>query len=732
MALGFPNNLALNHEGRMLLLRSSVGWELDIVDEDGAPVLIPSGPVGTLVRPDVDWLLAEHRAGRLVDANEPYARLGGIRSEFLGLDRDACIARDPKSKWRHDWATAAIAAGIKRSAQGAAKFLGAEPPAAAGPRPSQRSLLRWIAMLREDPHRRIGTLVSTAGREAGQSQLPPRMDLIVHQLAAGYWTPEGDPHKLDVAARVVAEWDRLAADGATDIGDAPPSEECVRERINSLQNRTTYAGRHGEFAGKRYYQAKGEPVGAEHVLERVTLDGVVFKHVCLFSDDWDLPAAKMKGVFAMDWASSFVFPGAIFAGPFRPEVTVQALLGVMTPPKLTEEQIAEDPTRAECYGVLSILHPDNEKALLPPSMIPNLVNLFSAVELPKVYHSDAKAKHERFHRFLHECVSRLKGRVLGPCKGRDPRYDPLISADITRAQYAAIIEGARIAWNERAKESLGWRSPQQVLIEGLIARSARRLPQAEIERHLSRTVTVVATTNGVEFDGIRYRFNERGLEGTLDANVRRQRFSDRLEDTGRCGLTARVWDNDLDYIDLYDPGRREYQRLYSTEPDYTASLTRYEHKEWGRMMTAAKGGSASKTNRLRKRGEFLATVRAELPKRAFRARASGVAVLAQNDVRLASGKLGRSKGYGSLLTPQVPVIPIEPSGSGRADTPKAPLQAGRRGAHADPVVSNAHAGADPTYHVADRGAGLEQGDDEGRPTSIWDDARPDDDEDHEG
>jgi len=722
VSFGLPAGMRLLHEGRPLKLLGTRGWTVDLVDQAGEPVLLTLGPAGISVPPDIDWLLAEHRAGRLIDADDPYAMLGGARGQFLGLDRAACKARDPKSLWKHEWATAAINAGIAHSERGAKEFLAREPAPAAGTRPKWRALLRWIATLIEDPHRRIGNLVTTAGRQKGESQLTERMDLIVHRMAALYWSKDGDPFKTDAAARVVGAWDELAAAGSTDIGKSAPSLECVRRRINSLENRVSYADRHGDFEADRYYGANGEPVGAEHVMERVTLDGVVFKHVCTFSDDWKIPAARMKGVFAMDWKSSFVFEGPVFTGPFRPEATERALLGLMTPPRLTDEQLAEDPRRAECYSVPSQLHPDNEKALLPPAMVPGLVNIVSYVELPRAYHSDAKAKHERFHRFLHGVVKRLSGRILGPGAPRDPRYDPLTSPDVTRAQFAFMIQAARIAWNERPKKWLGWRSPMEVLLEGLAVRKPRGMPPGEIERHLSRTVSVVLTTNGVEFDNLRYRFNERGVEKMLDANLRRAPFADRLRDTGRCELTARVWDSDIDYIDLYDPESREYHRLHSTHPDYSAGLTRYEHHEYHHMLRAGKGGGTKPVDRLRKRNQLLQEIEDTLPDRAFRARAAGVALLEHDEMRRAAGALGRSAAYDRLLSP---VLPMEPSGADRKDVPKAPPQT--RLKHRG-QIDDEHATEDVDYPVADRGAGIEEGDAEGRPESIWDDDREEEDD----
>lgn len=736
MPFGIPQGLVLSYKGQRLTFQGeSSPWMLDIVDENGVPFLLVLPGTEIAIRPDVDWLLRENKAGHLVDPNDPRKALGGRNGEFLGLDRAACVARDPKAAGRYAWALAALGANIQRSEHHAKAFIALDPALVEGPKPKWRSLLRWVSALDRDPHRRIGNLVSVAGRQPGQSQLPRRVDMMVLEEAARYWTADGDSFKADTAARVVARWDELYEEGVPDIGDAPPSEECVRNRINLLQNMTTYAARYGDHAAKRYYGAKGEPVGAEHVLERVTLDGVVFSHVCVFSDDWPIPAARMKGVYAMDWVSQFVFPGATFSGPFRAEATVTALLGLMTRPRLTPEQIAANPKRETCYGLPDTLHPDNEKALLPPGMIPGIINIVSTLELPKVYHSNSKAKHERFHRFAKGCLFRFKGRVLGASTMRDPRYDPLKSADVTRAQYVAMVEAVIRAWNERPKKSLGWRSPMDVFYEGIIKRGRRELPEGELERNLSRTVDVTLTTNGVEYDHIRYRFNERGVEKVLNGNVRRMPFATRLADTGSCTLTARVWDNDLDYIELYNPDDRTYVGLWAVDADYSAGLTRYEHREYHKMLTAGKGGSMKKVDRLRKRHEFLMEREAKMPGMAFRARASTVALLEQEEVRQATGLLGRSEAYDDVACN----IRTEIGGANRVDQPKAPPQASTKKKTSKASRREPDPSADPArtvngdghgYPVADRNGDEDELDVGGANENIWSDEREADDEDY--
>lgn len=259
-------------------------------------------------------------------------------------------------------------------------------------------------------------------------------------------------------------------------------------------------------------------------------------------------------------------------------------------------------------------------------------------------------------------------------------------------------------------------------VDDLAVRRSRGMPTEEIERHLCRTVRVVLTTNGIEFDNLRYRWNERGVERALNANLRRVSFADRLEVTGRCEMAARVWDSDLDYIDVYDPENREYHRLFSTDPDYSAGLTRWEHHEYQRMLRSGKGGGSRPVDRLRVRNRLLRDQATAMPKMAFRARAATVALLEHEEMRVAAGALGRSKAYDDLLDA---TVPTGPSGADREDVPRAPPQtaAERRARQDDDPDDDVHAPnrSDQHYPIGDRGAGIGEGDAEGRPTSIWDD-----------
>lgn len=137
------------------------------------------------------------------------------------------------------------------------------------------------------------------------------------------------------------------------------------------------------------------------------------------------------------------------------------------------------------------MHPDNDKALIPPGSIPGLVNLVSTVELPKPYHSDAKATHELFHSFLHRRLSVLPGTVIPNHPGRDPRYDPVSEAEISRAKFAYAVELARRAWNNEPKASLGNRSPIQALRAAMKVSPTRFIPPADVEMELGRTVEAV-------------------------------------------------------------------------------------------------------------------------------------------------------------------------------------------------------------------------------------------------
>ncbi len=430
---------------------------------------------------------------------------------------------------------------------------------------------------------RIGALVSGSGREAGQSQLPDVVDRLVHKWALQYWQPSSEFGRLETkdaaAGRVHQEWNELKERKVPFLGVEPPSAEAVRERINSLECYSTYASRHGLAAAARKFLAKGEPVEAGRPFERIYMDGTEYRHALFYSDEYQIPAAKLKGVMAMDCFSQFVFPFPVFAGPFRAEMGLRALRGVMTPPNLSDEAQEDDPSLGLMFGLPSDILLDRDRTLIAPGTIPQILAIVSTVELAQAYHSDAKSKLENFHKFVKRLIEYCPGQVLAPRHKYDPGYDPIKEARVTRAQYADLIEQCRLQWNATAKEALGARSPND-LMRGYLAEHGPRLTDpGEIWRALSRTPSErsLLTTNGLEYEGIRYRWNRDGVNEVLSSNYHKTPFSKRIAGTAKVEVTIRVWDDDLDMIEVYDEKNHSYHRMYSTDPGYTSGLSLWEH-----------------------------------------------------------------------------------------------------------------------------------------------------------
>lgn len=517
-----PEGHVLRYQNRSIIFLEEVGdWILKFRYCDGDHELLTVGEnaSGGVGLPTVPWVLVQFRSGALADPGHVSASIKLPR--YAGLDQTACELIDPKCTWRFAWANRAISERIKRTEASAREWIAkADGP---GERPAARSLLRWMKKLTEAGGR-IGALVSGSGREAGQSQLPDVVDRLVHKWALQYWQPSSEFGRLETkdaaAGRVYQEWNELKRRKVPFLGAEPPSAEAVRKRINSLECYSTYASRHGLAAAARKFLAKGEPVEAGRPFERIYMDGTEYRHALFYSDEHQIPAAKLKGVMAMDCFSQFVFPFPVFAGPFRAEMGLRALRGVMTPPNLSDEAQEDDPSLGLMFGLPSDILLDRDRTLIAPGTIPQILAIVSTVELAQAYHSDAKSKLENFHKFVKRLIAHCPGQVLAPRHKYDPGYDPIKEARVTRAQYADLIEQCRLQWNATAKEALGARSPND-LMRGYLAEHGPRLTDpGEIWRALSRTPRErsLLTNNGLEYEGIRYRWNRDGVNEVLSSN----------------------------------------------------------------------------------------------------------------------------------------------------------------------------------------------------------------------
>ncbi len=668
--LGLHSGMRLLHQGEPLIHHGYLGqWLLDLRYEDGKQFLIADGAGRNSVHPDIDWLLDEAITGRLVDADQPLKSIGGRRGVNLKVPYAVSISADKRAERRFLWANAALNAGLLRSRGRVKSFIERNKSSLPAIPVSERSLINWMSQLEEDPRRRIGMLVSCSGRLEGQSQLHPLVNAIVHQEAACYWVGE-HPTLFDAAASMLGTFEELQDAGKIPEHISCPTYEAMRKRISKLETPLTIETRNNRKQADRFSGANGEPVEVLRPFERVTLDGVVHRQITVFSDAWDEASARMKSVFGMDAATTYAFPGTTFSGPFCPEMARGALMGIMCP----MEPLDDDPTDragSDCAAIPETLHPDNDKALIPPGSIPGLVNLVSTVELPKPYHSDAKATHELFHSFLHRRLSVLPGTVIPNHPGRDPRYDPVSEAEISRAKFAYAVELARRAWNNEPKASLGNRSPIQALRAAMKVSPTRFIPPADVEMELGRTVELTVTPDGAVYEHIRYRGNAKGLQAILDQYHSATPHADRIDATVKITVTAVVYDHDLGYIDLIDTKGARHCRLEAVDRDYAMALTRTEHREYRRMMTKGFNESQTLKDSLRQRNQFLREMRKTFPELSFQRRSKAAALLERDEFRQKSGEFGASR---TFIEDVAGAIPTDIADIQREDQRKAPPQ----------------------------------------------------------
>ncbi|WP_375393484.1 hypothetical protein [uncultured Sphingomonas sp.] len=736
--------------GRLRYVEHLGDWVLHLVpdtDPEAGPVRIRLPGSDEWIMPTVPWVLTEFAAGRLTDvgnSSDEDVRAG----RYLGLDRAACMARDPNSAYRHDWALTAKKADLPKSADVLEEWIATAPiphhpddtervKLLKRTRPKPRALIRWLGKL-ETGDADIWTFVNTSGRMKGEGQLSPVLDRLIHRVALTYIaTPRLS--SVEDAARLCARmWHQVEAAGVADIGIEPPTMEAVRLRIRSLDGRAAEEMREGRHAARKRFDGSGEPPATEHAFERVYIDGTEFEHACNYSDDWPIASNKMKGVFAMAAHTQYVFRGTVFTGPYRAEMGIQAALNIMVAPMVSAEEVAADPYAGLLVGLPSDLMYDNDKAQLPPALVPASVTVTSSTELAPAYLHDAKSPLEIFNRYLKRKLRGVKGRIRGPSRMADPRHDPIKEAEVTRAVYAQMVDDARRYWNEKPRKRFGNKSPRDLMIEHYLAGGNRLTDPGRIRRHFASTPSErqVLTSDGLTYDKVHYRWNRQGISEMLDNNHRNTPFGKRIDGTGKVPVTIRVYDGDIDMIEVLDEETGKYHQMWSTNPRYTGGLSRWEHHQYCAMVRAGKGGATSDREWVARKGAMIVAFDTEMPKADFTARENMAALMEREDIRRKSGARANDPLFAQL--PEIGLV-TELGGEGRLDTPvpppqknprkpkeepKAPKRDGDYGFSSTAGMTRGKTGGDQREEDAPEGnedSGLDADGAAGRPGSIWGD-----------
>lgn len=688
-ALGLYIGLTLIHNGRRIRLDRDLGdWVLGFVDvETGHDYFVLDDVCDEPIRTTIDWLFTEKEAGRLVDPEEG-ADTDARRRTFLGLDRSACIRRDPKSAWRFRWAWAVMKDGPETTSDDSyRKWMRDRPHLALGedgkeePLPPASSLRRWVRKLKAARGRR-GALVSCAGRLKGQSPLPGLEDWLVQEAAIFFWAAE-NPDIIDAGGYYIDMRDRIVEGDDEELkkrlAATPVRLETIRTRARSLEGEATTEAKEGVRRARRMFRPAGEGVPVERFLERVEMDGLELRQIVRFSEDWPVAAGKIKLINAIDSQTHFWFFPAMFCGPYREDMTAVALMNIMMPPThLSEEQLQENPWFAEAYGTMDLIAPDNEKAIFSPGSVSALTELGPDLEMPDANHPDSKALVEALNRFIKGFLEGLPGTVRGPRHPKDPTRNAVDEAELTRGQLRAQIVTAWLYWNLTKRDYLGDRSPLDMVRDSILAddRPKRNTP-GDVRRGLSKTHdNIVITRDGFEFDTITYQSPDLGQ--LVDANYHRTGFKDRVDGTAKVIASIRTNEGNLHEAEIYDEERKRFVRVWSTQPGYTQFLSRWEHGEFKQMTSEQRPRRISELKRMRLRSERLRQVAADLPRASMKAASKAAALLECDEFRRASGARAHKPEF---TNPAMHGILANAGVDGRTDIPRpvhVPRPAARR------------------------------------------------------
>lgn len=661
-----------------------IRFEADLGDGDlhftdvrtGARVRVEDPETGEPSSTTIEWLLRSLRAGQIYYQRASEPRPDDRRGDLTQVDEDAADTIDPLTSWRRTWVREARANKVKCEAACKAfiahsyERISSEYRERKGrtyKRPGASTLKRWIIRTPQDfaP----GAHVSKAGRQKGQSQLTNAEDALVHEAALYFWADKG-ASIVDAEAVMARGWNSLKLKGDIDLGEKRPSYEAVRLRVWSIATFATVFEKFGRERAEKMFGAVGEPIEVHRAFQRIFVDGTELEQVCLFGEDWQLPGGKMKCVGAMDAFSTFVFDPTIFAGPYREEMSIEALCRVMTPPDhLTEEQLAFHPYVGWTFGIPEAWTPDNDRTLIGPAYIPALLDLGSRLELPATYHSDAKAPLEWWFGWLKSRLKGLPGTVLSPRHSRDIKQDPVNGAEMVSSQLVYAVRALTWEYNTTPVERLNWRSPFDVLIASMIANGSATLSNPQrIRAEMEKTVNDrVLADDGLEYDGIQYRGPE--VEDILRRNYHAVASSRDGHEPVRLKVSIRTNEANIDYIRVWHDDARQFVKLWSTQPTYTNLLSRWEHDEYRRMAKARKERFDSEGQRVRSRTRSLEQIDEQAPKMAFRRRSKMFTLSQCEEVRQRSGARARRPGF--LTFPEHFVI-VETSTVMRGDPGKPP------------------------------------------------------------
>ena len=189
----------------------------------------------------------------------------------------------------------------------------------------------------------------------------------------------------------------------------------------------------------------------------------------------------------------------------------------------------------------------------------------------------------------------------------------------------------------------------------------------------------ILTVNGLIYDYVHYRHNQAGTAELIDNNHRFLPFAKRLDEDGKIEVQIRCWDFDIDMIEVLDETTGKYHPMWSTDPDYTGGLSRWEHRFYYELLKRSDRGAARQKGRIKAKakGDELKSYDQKIPDLSIRDRQRPFALIEAEEKRQAAieAAFDREGSPDREVAEELVSWKASPGGAGRQDLPTSPSQA---------------------------------------------------------
>lgn len=549
--------------------------------------------------------------------------------------------------------------------------------------PAPRTVRRWLKDRGAPGERQLRYMVAMRGKVPRKGRLDPCQKELTINVALEFWaTPRqqlADAH----AALSVRIWD-LNADRAAASPALPPlkvpSRETLRQTINALECRETYAAKWGQAKADARFKGDGMGLLASRFLQLGLMDHTWFDAVAVFDDDTLLPLGRPTLTVLMDVRTRCILAFVICFEPPSLYQALQCVIRANRPKPHLLDRSPDFPVLGHMFGRFDEIIVDNGWEFAGKSFEDALGDAGVSVRWAPIKSPTYKAMVERFFGTLNGLLRKAPGGVLKPELLRELDYDPYKDAVLTLAEFEDLIWDALKLYHIDVHAGVG-RPPADLWQEDMQAHGIDIIADdSQVEKMAGQMkYPCTLTKSGVRVFGL--QFHDTALTEELLADliagapIRGQR-------KGSATAKVKIKFNpaSLAQIHVWNERRNVYVTLPCRDDRYAGGVSLWQHTQIRKWAKEKGLQFSSAEDRLRARHALTEKIEALAPELKIRQRKT-VARLRESPIiqeRLAS------KGVTVALAPSrhdglAPIIPHSTLASVREDGSIPPTRPARGG-----------------------------------------------------